>query len=62
MRKNILLLLLVFAACHRDEIPEIVPSERTIIIYMAADNDLSADAYEDIEEMKEGFSEAGVNL
>jgi hypothetical protein len=29
---------------------------------MAADNDLSTDAYEDIEEMKEGFSEAGVNL
>jgi hypothetical protein len=52
----------VFAACHRDEIPEIVPSGRTIIIYMAADNDLSADAYDDIEEMKEGFSEVGTNL
>jgi hypothetical protein len=35
---------------------------RTIIVYMAADNDLDADALADIEEMKQGFSEKGVNL
>ncbi|MDR1090656.1 MAG: hypothetical protein LBL79_06225 [Prevotella sp.] len=29
---------------------------------MAADNNLSEDAYDDIEEMKKGFSETGVNL
>jgi hypothetical protein len=36
--------------------------ERTIIVYMAADNDLSIDAYVDLEEIKQGFSEMGSNL
>jgi hypothetical protein len=65
-----ILLILSFVACNKNEtndmdIPEIpdeseiiVPAERverTIIVYMAADNDLSVDAVNDIEEMKTGF-------
>jgi hypothetical protein len=39
-----------------------IPADRTIIAYMAADNDMSLDALNDIEEMKHGFSETGANL
>jgi hypothetical protein len=62
MKKNILLLFSynLRLAKDKDEIPI---TERTIIIYMAADNDLSADAYyDDIEEMKQGFSGTDANL
>jgi hypothetical protein len=70
---QILLILLSFVACNKNDIepPEIedeseiiVPSERvgrTIIVYMAADNDLSVDAVNDIEEMKTGFLSAEEN-
>jgi hypothetical protein len=63
--KNIILLLtlLLFTSCNReDEPPAIISATRTVIVYMAADNDLSADAFSDIEEMKEGFEETGTNL
>jgi hypothetical protein len=30
----------VFASCNKDEVPEPVRIDRTIIVYMAADNDL----------------------
>jgi hypothetical protein len=55
--------LLLFASCNReDEPPVVIPATRTVIVYMAADNDLSADAFSDIEEIKEGFEETGTNL
>jgi len=38
------------------------PVSRTILVYMAADNDLSDDAYVDLEEMQRGFTEKGTNL
>lgn len=42
-------------SCNKNE-PLLSESvSRTIIVYMAADNDLSADALADIEEMKQGF-------
>jgi hypothetical protein len=63
MRKDILIItVLLFASCSKDELPEPVKAERTIIAYMAADNNLSLDALDDIEEMKQVFSATGTNL
>lgn len=60
----LLSVLLVFVACGKEEedILPVVYAERTIIVYMAADNDLSADALNDIEEMKEGYRDNGIHL
>jgi hypothetical protein len=52
----------VFASCSKDEVSEFVKIERTIIVYMAADNDLWDVALVDLEEMKQGYRETGVNL
>ncbi|MDR1595004.1 MAG: hypothetical protein LBS43_11065 [Prevotellaceae bacterium] len=52
----------VFASCNKDEVPEPVRIERTVIVYMAADNDLWDVALVDLEEMKQGYNETGVNL
>ena len=57
----IALLLLVFSACEKEETPENL-ARRTIIAYMAADNDLSYDAFESLQQMEQGFSEVGVRL
>ncbi len=58
------LLGLLLASCKDDDEkmtnqPKI---SRTIIVYMAADNDLSEDALNDIEEMKQSFSGSDVNF
>lgn len=39
-----------------------MPSLRTIIVYMAADNDMTDDAWLNIKEMENVFEEKGVNL
>jgi hypothetical protein len=59
MRKNVLIaiIILLFASCNKDEVPE-----RTVIVYMAADNDLWDVVYVDLNEMKQGYRETGVNL
>jgi hypothetical protein len=41
---------------------ENMSASRTFIVYMAADNDMSGDAFADIEKVKEGFSGTGTNL
>lgn len=49
-------LLFLFAACNQDDAP--VPPEvgsRTVLVYMAADNDLAFFAEEDVDEMIEGM-------
>jgi hypothetical protein len=48
--------------CNRDDTPVVIPADRTVIAYMAVDNDISSVAFVDIEEMKQGFSETGANL
>ena len=61
----LLFALMTFIACdeEREEyVTPVVQAERTIIVYMAADNDLSADALADIEEMKCGFIDNDVHL
>jgi hypothetical protein len=68
MRKSILIIIIILllASCSKDEVsvpePEPVKVERTIIAYMAADNDLWDVALTDIEEMTHGYKETGVNL
>jgi hypothetical protein len=64
MQKSTLatIIILLFASCNKDEVPEPVKIERTVIVYMAADNDLWDVALVDIEEMKQGYNETGVNL
>jgi hypothetical protein len=64
MRKKALItiIILLFTSCSKDEPPEPDKAERTVIAYMAADNNLSLDAFGDIDEMKQGFSETGINL
>jgi hypothetical protein len=63
MRKNIIpIIILLFASCGKDEPPELINSARTIIVYMAADNDLWDVALVDIEEMRRGYTETRVNL
>jgi hypothetical protein len=63
MRKNILItaIVLLFASCSKDEVPDPVRIERTVIAYIAADNNLWDVALIDLEEMKQGYRETGVN-
>jgi len=51
-----------FLSCDRFIGIENIPSYRTIIAYVAVDNDLSEDAFENIRDMELGFEEKGVNL
>ncbi|MDR0574016.1 MAG: hypothetical protein LBG96_08325 [Tannerella sp.] len=65
MRQLLYILIgcIAFTACSKDDGTEETPAiSRTIIVYMAADNDLSGDALIDLEEMKQGFMETDVNL
>ncbi|MDR2425510.1 MAG: clostripain, partial [Prevotellaceae bacterium] len=65
MKKNfyILIIFYLFVSCEKENrTDEPLPAFRTVIVYIAGDNDLSDDALNDIEEMKRGYSEAGVNL
>ena len=65
MKTTILLLcflLVCLTACSKDDSVERAPAVRTVIAYMAADNDMWLDALADVEEMQAGFSERGVNL
>jgi len=53
-------LILLLFSCSKYEDPQ--PPTRTVIAYLAADNDLWADALRSIEEMKSGFREGGARL
>jgi hypothetical protein len=50
-------IITLFASCSKDEVPEPVRIDRTIIAYMAADNNLWDVVYIDLEEMKQGYRE-----
>jgi len=59
----ILFLLIAFCACQKEGLEnETLVADRTIIVYMAADNDLASDASIGLQQMEQGFSEKGVNL
>jgi hypothetical protein len=53
-------LLAVVCGCSKDE--PVAPTTRTVIAYMASDNDLSMDAFDDLFEMQNGFVENNANL
>ncbi|MDR2087524.1 MAG: hypothetical protein LBP72_10195 [Dysgonamonadaceae bacterium] len=59
---SIILFSLIVFSCEENDNLRPEPVNRTIIVYMAADNDLAADALSDMEEMKQSFSENGVSL
>lgn len=56
MKKLFIAIILasIFCSCHHDDDPECDLDQRTVLVYMAAENNLSSFAYEDIEEMKNG--------
>lgn len=65
LKQVLLIVWIICSGCQSVKEGETMPevySERTIIVYMSADNDLSADAIDDIEEMKKGYLDNGVNL
>jgi hypothetical protein len=52
------ILFLLLNACSKGgNVPEATPAVRTAMVYMAADNDLWADALADVEELQAEFSE-----
>jgi hypothetical protein len=58
----IILSSVIFFSCEKDDYFHQESVERTVIVYLSADNDLATDALADLEEMKQGLSETGVNL
>ena len=58
----VFLVLLMLFSCEENDELFIVSAEKTIIVYMAADNDLSNDALLNIKQMQQGYRETGVNF
>ncbi|GHT33419.1 clostripain [Bacteroidia bacterium] len=56
------LLIITFFSCEKDSETPPAPAERTVIVYMAADNNLANDALRNIRQMQRGYTEAGVHL
>jgi hypothetical protein len=59
MKDFIFVVLIFTVSCQKDDNPELLPANRTIIVYMAADNDLSGDALVDLEEMQQLLEKEG---
>ncbi len=55
-----LLFSILFLSCKEEKNEDSL--NRTIIVYMAGDNNLSGDALNDIREMEQNYSEEGVNF
>jgi len=53
---------ILFISCCRDDSLGLMQSNRTVIIYMAADNDLFDDALANLKEIENAFTEKGTNL
>ena len=51
-----------FTTCRKDDDTVDFQTDRTIIVYMAADNDLSDNAWDNIAEMESGYKDRGTNL
>lgn len=51
----LILLILIVTGCSKTEHePPLVPADRAVLIYMAADNNLSSQSYKNIESIKKG--------
>jgi len=59
---GLLLILMWLVSCNKEDCKDEFLTNRTVIVYMAAENDLTDDAYTDIEEMQSGYVEKGANL
>ncbi|MDR1342538.1 MAG: hypothetical protein LBK18_04675, partial [Prevotellaceae bacterium] len=58
-----MLCILIFLSCSgREEVQEPSLSQRTVLVYMAADNNLYRNALTDIEEMLQASIPPDVNL
>ena len=54
--------MMLLTACHKDDSPkEIELPERTVIVYMAGENNLNSFVNEDLDEMKQGSKNIGNN-
>ncbi|WP_298074397.1 clostripain-related cysteine peptidase [uncultured Bacteroides sp.] len=53
----IVLFPFLLTSCHKDDEPETIPYRRTVLVYLAADNNLSSFALNDLKEMKEGMAQ-----
>jgi hypothetical protein len=54
------LLPICLTACSKGDTVEAAPAVRAVVVHMAADNDLWADALAGVEKMQAGFSERGL--
>lgn len=65
MKKIVLFILFIpcflFISCKKES-PDIIQVDRTLIVYMAADNDLSYDAVKNLQQIKNGYRNTGANL
>lgn len=66
MKKNILLIslasLFLLFSCEKEESARPQPVDRTILVYLAADNNLVGNAYKNLTDMAAGMKSAGGNL
>ncbi len=56
-----LCLVVCLSACEQENEIEVVTPERTVLVYFAADNNLSSFAMEDLEELKAGIVSSGLS-
>ena len=56
--------LILFASCSKDDPvnPVITKPERTVLLYLAADNNLSRLAYKDLEEVRQGMTQVSSSM
>lgn len=53
------LCLALLCGCEKDEAPEPTPVERTLLVYICADNNLAEDAQANVRAMERGFAAQG---
>jgi hypothetical protein len=63
--KHLFLLLLssiLFYSCEREDIDTPLKANHVLVVYMAADNDLSFDALKNLEQIKKAYRSATISL
>ena len=58
---TLVLCIVLFCSCTKDEPPRPAPADRTLLVYMAADNNLSGDAEANISDIAAGLRAAPEN-
>lgn len=57
----LLALLVLLCSCVKDDTPDPLPTERTVFVYLAGDNDLSVSVSAVVESIRSGWSHTGGN-